>query len=148
MKKNILIAGASVLVLIGGLVLFIQQGASPTNPEPQTSPEEAASPTPTNQEDAVEEEGEVREVMVESTGLKFDLPEIRVKKGQTVKLTYKNNLGTHDFTLEGFGVATKLLKAGEEETITFVAEKAGTFEFYCSVPGHRQAGMKGAFIVE
>ncbi|MFN2312139.1 MAG: plastocyanin/azurin family copper-binding protein, partial [Spirochaetia bacterium] len=33
------------------------------------------------------------------------------------------------------------------QTVEFVADRAGSFEFYCSVPGHRQAGMYGTFVV-
>lgn len=71
-----------------------------------------------------------------------------VNFGDAVRVTYRNALGTHDWTIDEFNAKTKLLNAGEEETVEFVADKKGTFEFYCSVPGHREAGMKGMLIVE
>lgn len=46
---------------------------------------------------------------------------------------------THDLT-DGIG-------AGHTETVTFVAGKAGKFEFLCGVLGHAQAGMWDYLIV-
>ncbi len=78
----------------------------------------------------------------------FDPKEIKVKKGDMVIITFHNKLGMHDWVLDEFNVRTKQLKAGETETISFVANKTGTFEFYCSVGNHRMMGMKGNLIVE
>ncbi|KKT09719.1 MAG: Plastocyanin [candidate division WWE3 bacterium GW2011_GWB2_43_22] len=56
--------------------------------------------------------------------------------------------GTHDLRLDEFNVATKLLKAGETDTVEFTADKAGVFEYYCSVGEHRKMGMVGTLTVE
>ncbi len=37
--------------------------------------------------------------------------------------------------------------AGDDSSITFVANEAGTYEFYCTVPGHKDSGMVGTLIV-
>ncbi|WP_349408558.1 cupredoxin domain-containing protein [Pseudalkalibacillus sp. SCS-8] len=37
---------------------------------------------------------------------------------------------------------------GDTVSIKFIPKETGTFEFYCSVPGHKEAGMKGTIIVE
>lgn len=38
---------------------------------------------------------------------------------------------------------------GEESaSITFVASNPGTYEFYCTIPGHKDSGMVGTLIVE
>lgn len=37
--------------------------------------------------------------------------------------------------------------AGEAVTAAFTPTEPGTYEFYCSVPGHREAGMVGTLIV-
>ena len=70
-----------------------------------------------------------------------------VNKGDTVKITVKNVNGTHDFKIDEFNVSTRTLNTGETQTITFVADKAGTFEYYCSVGNHRAMGMVGTLIV-
>ncbi len=91
---------------------------------------------------------EVKEVEVTSRGLAYDVEEIRVNLGDTVRVTYINGGGRHDWVIDEFeGAQTAIISGGRRETIEFVADQAGEFEFYCSVPGHRQAGMFGRFIV-
>ncbi len=41
-----------------------------------------------------------------------------------------------------------MAKSGEISNIKFRAEKPGIYEFYCSVPGHREAGMVGVLYVK
>lgn len=57
---------------------------------------------------------------------------------------------THDVAIEdssGETVAqTDLI--GNEETSTTANLKPGTYTFYCSVPGHREAGMEGTLTVK
>ena len=38
--------------------------------------------------------------------------------------------------------------AGKSGTLVFTPKETGTFTFYCTVPQHRQLGMKGTLIVE
>lgn len=98
--------------------------------------------------DLTGESGEVKEVEVRSRGLNFMPTEIRVNRGDTVRVTYVNGGGRHDWVLDEFeGAATEVLSAGQSQTVEFVADQAGTFEYYCGVPGHRQAGMVGSFVV-
>ncbi|OGN04280.1 MAG: hypothetical protein A2659_03275 [Candidatus Yanofskybacteria bacterium RIFCSPHIGHO2_01_FULL_44_24] len=78
----------------------------------------------------------------------FNPAEIRVKKGDTVRIIFRNEKGTHDWVIDEFNARTKILQVGQTETIQFVANKAGTFEYYCSVGTHRQMGMKGNLVVE
>ena len=73
---------------------------------------------------------------------------ITVKKGDTVSITLKNVGGTHDLKVEGYEVGTQKITDGQEETFTFVADKVGNFEYYCSIGTHRSMGMKGTLIVE
>jgi nitrite reductase (NO-forming) len=98
--------------------------------------------------DLTDVDSDVKEVEVTSRGLSFDIEEIRVNVGDTVRVTYVNGGGRHDWVLDEFdGAQTEVISGGNEQTIEFVADQAGSFEFYCSVPGHRQAGMFGRFVV-
>jgi hypothetical protein len=38
--------------------------------------------------------------------------------------------------------------AGASDVVEFTADKAGTFEYYCSVGNHRAMGMKGTLTVK
>jgi uncharacterized cupredoxin-like copper-binding protein len=51
----------------------------------------------------------------------------------------------HDFTIDELDVQ---LLMGANETVegTFEA-RPGTYTFYCSIPGHREAGMEGTLTV-
>jgi uncharacterized cupredoxin-like copper-binding protein len=37
---------------------------------------------------------------------------------------------------------------GETQSVTFRALEAGEYEFYCTIPGHRESGMTGTLTVE
>lgn len=55
----------------------------------------------------------------------------------------------HDITIEGFeDMGGVHLIAGEDGMITFMLEEPGEYTYYCTVPGHREAGMTGTLVVE
>ncbi|MCB9810566.1 MAG: cupredoxin domain-containing protein [Candidatus Nomurabacteria bacterium] len=78
----------------------------------------------------------------------YSVTEIKVNKGDRVTINLTNSSGFHDWVVDEFGAATDRIQAGGNTSVTFVADKIGTFEYYCSVGGHRQAGMVGKLIVE
>lgn len=60
----------------------------------------------------------------------------------TVTIDFANpDLIPHDFTIDELDVK-EVVDPGGESTVSFDAEP-GTFAFYCSIPGHREAGMEG-----
>jgi len=85
---------------------------------------------------------------VRSWELYFEPNEIKVKAGEKVSITFKNIEGVHDFVIDEFDIKTNRINVGENETIEFVPQNPGTYEFYCSVGNHRAMGMKGNLIVE
>ena len=98
--------------------------------------------------DAGDETSTVQEFMVNGDNFTFSPSSMIVKKGDTVQITFTNTEGFHDLKIDEYDVATAKLNAGGTETIEFVADKAGTFEYYCSVGSHRAMGMKGTLTVE
>lgn len=96
----------------------------------------------------VSEQNKVKEVIVSGSNFKFNPTEIRVNQGDQVKITFRNIEGTHDWKLDEFNVGTPVISASQEQSVTFTADKTGTFEYYCSVGNHRQMGMVGNLIVE
>jgi plastocyanin len=77
----------------------------------------------------------------------FDPTEMRVKVGDRVRINFSVTEGNHDLVIDGLGVATKRLTAGQSDAVEFVVSEAGTFEYYCSVGNHRELGMVGSLIV-
>lgn len=78
----------------------------------------------------------------------FSQTEMRVKKGDTVTVNFESTEGLHDWVVDEFDAATAQVRPGTKTSVTFVAEKVGTFEYYCAVGQHRQMGMVGKLIVE
>lgn len=91
--------------------------------------------------------GVTKEFAVTNSGMTFVQKALSVKKGDRVKITFTNTGGTHDFRIDGYNVGTKVLQTGQSETFEFVADKAGSFEYFCSVGQHRANGMVGTLTV-
>ncbi len=66
----------------------------------------------------------------------------------TLKMQNKSTT-PHDIAIKGSGANTagKIVQNGGISTVS-VSLKPGTYEFYCTVPGHEQAGMKGTLTVK
>ena len=80
--------------------------------------------------------------------LKFDQPELSAKAGK-VTFTYNNpSQVPHAFEVEGNGVEEETDTITESDASVTVDLKPGTYEFYCPVDGHRQAGMEGTLTVK
>lgn len=72
-------------------------------------------------------------------------PELVVNLGDTVRITVINGDPTlHDLKIDEFGVHTgELIQDEQTVTVEFVANQPGNFDYYCSIPGHRDIGMEG-----
>lgn len=82
--------------------------------------------------------------------LKYNTSSLSAKAGQ-VSIAFTNMSPLeHNVTVESASHAvvgaTPTFK-GESKTLT-VTLKPGTYKFYCSVPGHRMAGMEGTLVVK
>lgn len=73
---------------------------------------------------------------------------ITVAPGDTIEMTNAGFL-QHDFTVDELGIHEVTPSNGDTVTITIPEDaEPGEYEFYCSVPGHRDAGMFGTLTVE
>ena len=86
-------------------------------------------------EERIEREGKEVHVYMTSVRSHFTPDIIRVKKGDTVHLHITNveqaHDATHGFTVGSYNVHSSL-EPGKHVDITFVADRAGTFPFYCT----------------
>jgi len=89
----------------------------------------------------------IKTFIVEGGMFYFSPKEISVNKGDKVKIVFKNVEGVHDWVVDEFNARTKIIKTGETDEVEFIADKTGSFEYYCSVGTHRQQGMVGVLKV-
>lgn len=92
--------------------------------------------------------GQTKVFKITGENFSFSQNEIRVKKGDRVKINFESVGGFHDWTVAEFNARTMRVNTGGKTSVEFFANKAGEFEYYCSVGQHRQMGMKGKLIVE
>jgi uncharacterized cupredoxin-like copper-binding protein len=97
---------------------------------------------------------------LDSGGYHIAPDQLTVNVGQSVKLTV-HNAGTiqHDLWVCGDGEsfasdcddiwgATPEIPPNGTAVVSFTAKKAGTFQYYCHIPGHKPAGMLGTLHVQ
>jgi cytochrome c oxidase subunit 2 len=90
----------------------------------------------------------VREITMTAKNYEFDPAVITVKKGEKVRLIITATDRDHGIKIAGYDI-NQVLKKGDPTTVEFTAEKAGTFEFKCSVfCGMGHGKMKGKLVVE
>jgi nitrite reductase (NO-forming) len=82
-------------------------------------------------------------VTITATEFKFGPNSAQVPVGQKVTINL-NNTGVveHDLTIDAMGLSLSA-KPGQTASADVTFDKAGAFDFYCSIPGHKDAGMKG-----
>ena len=94
--------------------------------------------------------GETLKLAADPSGqLKFDKSTLDAKAGK-VTITMSNPASLpHGVSVEGNGVdkSGQVVQQGGTSTVT-ASLKPGTYTFYCPVPGHKQAGMKGTLTVK
>lgn len=112
------------------------------------------------------------EIVLDASGLQYQPATIEVTAGQPVKLTFNNKDSVdHDFSIMEIPMATMGATAepmaGHDmgnmtvqpqlhmavamngtNTMEFTPTKPGTYEFFCTVPGHKDAGMIGTLVVK
>ncbi len=141
--KYLLLTMLFSVIFISGC---IQQNQSNTTQESTTTSTSAAILTTTTTTTNVVD---VKEFSATITAKQWEfMPStISVKEGDKVKLKLTSADVTHGFSLPDFGINQKI-DPGKETIVEFVADKSGTFPFFCSVPcGAGHISMKGQLIV-
>jgi plastocyanin len=88
-------------------------------------------------------------VTIEATEFAYSPEDFSLPADQDTELTLANKgVVEHDIVVEELD-DRELVFANAGETVTeTVSLPAGTYTFYCSIPGHRSAGMEGTLTVE
>jgi plastocyanin len=85
-------------------------------------------------------------VVVEATEFAFDPATVSIAADTDTDITLDNvGVVEHDWTIDELDIQI-YAEAGEAITQT-INVPAGTYEIYCSIPGHREAGMVGTLNV-
>ena len=165
-KVGIFVIGAMIIVVlvVGGFFLFSGGFNSSSNEvggivvldRVDSQGEEIIFDEKTNQDDneVIEEEtlefesSETKEFDIIAKRWDFSPNMITVNEGDNVILNIESIDVTHGFTISGFGVSEQLVP-GNTVKIEFVADKKGTFSFFCNIfCGSGHSGMKGTLVVE
>ena len=110
------------------------------------------------------------EITMEATDFAYKPLSITIPAGQPVSLMLKNSGKVeHDFVIDKINVTDISVsesgpaehhqmhqpkydlhffaKAGETSPLKFMAMEPGTYEIFCSIEGHKEAGMIGQLII-
>jgi len=120
------------------------EGGEPAEASPEATPEEAAAEAAPAEEGAASGDA----VTIEAQDpFAWSTNELEAAPGQIIQAT---NVGflEHNFTVDELGIAADL-PPGEPVEITVPDDAAAgdSFEYYCSVPGHREGGMEGTLTI-
>lgn len=72
-------------------------------------------------------------------------PTLMVHEGELVQINLINGEGAeHDIVLDQYAARSAIIVGkSASSTFSFVASKVGEFAYFCSIAGHRAAGMEG-----
>jgi uncharacterized cupredoxin-like copper-binding protein len=86
-------------------------------------------------------------VTVVSHDIYFDPKEVTIPANTDVTVDLPNEGVTlHDFSIDALGIRVSIQPGATESVV--INAPPGTYEYYCNVPGHKEAGMVGTMTVE
>jgi plastocyanin len=147
---SLLAVPAALLVLAGcGSSSSSSSSSASTAAEtPTTSSASTSTPAPASE--GSEGGGSVKLAANPEGQLEYDTKSLSAKAGKvSVDFTNSSSL-PHNVTIESSGgeqVGATPTFSGGSKSVS-VNLKPGTYKFFCSVPGHRQAGMEGTLTVK
>jgi plastocyanin len=137
----------SVVLVVSAALGFAACGSSNKDSSTSTA---APAATPTTADSGAGGGGSTVTVAADPSGqLAYDKKTLTAKAG-SVTIDFTNDSSTpHNVTIEQgekeLGNTPTIQGSKATKTITL---KAGTYSFYCSVPSHEAAGMKGTLTVQ
>lgn len=88
-----------------------------------------------------------RRIEVDATSFEFDPDEITVTAGEDIAIVLTSDDLLHDFTIDDIDVHVAADR-GETAEGGLRADEPGEYTYYCTIAGHREAGMEGTLVVE
>ena len=150
MKRTIPIAAACAAFAIAGCGGSDNKSSSSSSPQSSdTTAQQPTTPAASNGGGGGGGSQNLQLSADPSGQLKFDKSKLTAKAG-SVTITMDNpSPVAHAVAVEGNGVVKdgNTVNMGGKSSVT-VTLKKGTYEFYCPVDGHKDAGMKGTLTVK
>ena len=111
--------------------------ASPATAATETAPAETA---PAAAAQAAEP------VTIVSKDIMFEPTKVTIPANTDVTITLPNEgVTAHNFSIDALDISVDIAPGETKELV--INAPAGTYEFYCNVPGHKEAGMFGTLTV-
>ncbi|MCA9878940.1 MAG: cupredoxin domain-containing protein, partial [Thermomicrobiales bacterium] len=136
-----------------GTLTVTESAAAPaedTAPAAATAEQAAASPAAeeaTPAEEAAAPAASAEPVTVVSHDIYFDPKEITIPANTDVTISLPiEGVTLHDFSIDELGISVSIDPGATEDVV--INAPAGTYEYYCNVPGHKAAGMVGTLTVK
>jgi plastocyanin len=145
--------------MVGTLIVSEDAAAAPAGatPVPAAAEQDAAAgdatptgattqATPAAGEEQAAGAGAGETVTVESNDIYFEPAELTISADTDVTVSLPNaGAAPHNFSIDELGISVDIAPGATEETT--INAPAGTYEYYCNVPGHKEAGMVGTLTV-
>lgn len=140
-RIRVLAAAALMTVVAVGFFSAIGIFAEDTTPTPVSGRTTASSGTPSHSLAS-------RGPAVDLVDVAFNPREFSIPANTPTAITLVNRGAiVHNFTIDQLNVHSGDIKPGQSTTVTINAP-AGTYTYYCAIPGHRAAGMVGTLTVK
>jgi uncharacterized cupredoxin-like copper-binding protein/mono/diheme cytochrome c family protein len=116
--------------------------------EPATADEDAAADEDQAAQEAAGEAPDAATAQVVTAfDIYFEPKAITIPANTEVTFTLPNDgAAPHNFSIDELSIDVDMPPGSTEETV--INARPGTYEYYCNVPGHKEAGMVGTLVVE
>jgi plastocyanin/mono/diheme cytochrome c family protein len=112
----------------------------------EAAPAEGEADAPA--EDAAAASAAGQEITVASHDIYFDPKEVAIPADTDVTFLLPNQgAAPHNFAIDALGISVDQAP-GVLDYQTVINAPAGEYEYYCNVPGHKEAGMVGTLVAE
>jgi len=157
-KGSIALIVAAIIIVFAGFIYWGSFDFGPGNTPAEVTEEDVEvteedvmleeDDATKTEEDSITEQGEARVFDLTGRNFAFSVTEIKVKKGDKVRINFESADGFHDWVVDEFSANTNRVNTGDKTFVEFIADQAGEFEYYCSVGNHRALGLVGMLVVE
>ncbi|MEY2398898.1 MAG: hypothetical protein QOJ00_2072 [Actinomycetota bacterium] len=86
-----------------------------------------------------------RVISIRSSGAKFSTSKLTATGSRVTVVFHNKDLFWHTFTIDKLNLSVKAPLGGTR--VERFTAPPGTYQFYCAIPGHKSAGMKGTLVV-